>query len=254
MGVGKPAIGLVLFLSILFVWQGSGVPQVLRPDQYSGRFGDLTDIYLNDNSDWWSEIPKIVAEEPPGGYLAIQADPRNFRILGISVWGYTVSWPQQIVHTLGRATVIERGDAGTGRAQVCYQSAENSGQTKLIFETGECSESLYLFEDGAPFVGSDRCVSSPLVNEHLRTPMGLGLALTPAEVTKILGPPSAARRDFVVYKYTAKMTRTKKQLKDAERVDPGSGAPDLVYDDTLFLVIRLRNGRAWFLFLNSQTC
>ena len=48
-------IAMALFL-LLFVRQSYGDPENLRADEYSGRFGDLSDVYLSDNSDWWSEI------------------------------------------------------------------------------------------------------------------------------------------------------------------------------------------------------
>jgi hypothetical protein len=252
-GIATSTVGLALLL-LLLACQGYGASETLGPDQHSRRFGDLSVVYVHEDSDWWSEIPKDVGGEPPGEFLAVRAERQNFRILGISVWGYSLNWPQQIVRTLGRATVIERGDAAFGRAQICYKSAGNSGQTKLIFETGECSESLYLFEGGPSFVGSDRCVSSMLVNESLKTPTGLGLGLTPAEVAKILGPPSATRRAFSVYKYNVKMRRTKEQIEAARREDPDPAPPDLGYDDSLSLVIRFRNGRSWYLYVTSGTC
>jgi hypothetical protein len=245
-------IGLAFSL-LLVACRGYAASETSRQDRYSGEYGDLTDIYLDNNSDWWSEISKGLLGEPPGELLTRRPEPQNFQILGISVWGYSLNWPQKIVRALGRATVIERGDASTGRAQVCYKSAANSGRTKLIFETGECIESFYLFEDGAPFAGSERCVSSMQVNEHLKTPTGLGLDLTPAEVTKILGRPSTARPDNLVYIYRVHMRLTKEQIESERREAPNL-APDLEYDSDLSLVIRFRNGRSWYLYVTSARC
>jgi hypothetical protein len=246
------SIGFALFL-LLFALRGYATSETLRPDQYSGGFGDLSDIYLDNNSDWWSEIPKSLGGEPPGDLLTRRPEPQNFQILGISVWSYSLNWPQKIVRTLGRVTVVGRGDASAGRHQVCYKSPANSRDSKLIFETGECSESFYLFEDGAPFVGSDRCVSSTQVNDHLKTPTGLGLGLTPTEVAKILGTPSTARPDSFVYVYRVHMRRTKEQMDSAAREDP-SGPPDVEYDSDVALIIRFRNGRSWYLYVMSETC
>jgi hypothetical protein len=245
--------GFALFL-LLFALRGYATSETLRPDQYSGAFGDLSDIYLNDNSDWWSEIPRAHGGVPPGEFLAGPPEPQNFQILGISVWRSSPNWPQKIVRALGRATVIERGDASTGRHQICYKSAANYRRTSLIFESGECSESFYLFEEGGPFAGSDRCVSSTQVNQNLKTPAGLGLGLTPSGVVKLLGPHSLKRPDFFVYKYNLKMKRTKEEIESERREDPTLGLPDLEYDSDLSLLIRFRNGRLWYLYVTTEFC
>jgi hypothetical protein len=246
------AIRFAFFL-LLFACRVHAASETPRPDRYSGEYGDLTDIYLDNNSDWWSEIPKGLGGEPPGELLIRRPEPQNFQILEISVWGYSLNWPQKIVRTLGRAAVIERGDASVGRSQVCYKSVGGSGNTKLIFETGECSESFYLFEDGAPFVGSDRCVASMQVSERLKTPSGLGLGLTPTEVIKLLGQPSTTRPDNFVYIYRVNMRLTKEQIESERREAPDL-APDLEYDSDLSLVIKFRKGRSWYLYVTSARC
>jgi hypothetical protein len=140
-----------------------------------GSLDPRSTVYLHDNSDWWSEIRKDLGGEPPGKFLRVPPDPRSFEILGVSVWGYPLHWPRSIVSVLGRTTVVGRGDAATGRDQICYESAISSAPTKLIFETGECTTSFYLFEDGVAFTGSDRCQVSKRVTNDLKTRSGLRL-------------------------------------------------------------------------------
>ena len=122
----------------------------------------------------------------------------------------------------------------------------------MIFETSECTESFYYFEDGAPFGGSEECISSRVVTERIRTPSGPGLGLTPAEVTRILGTPSVKKSDFLAYRYEAEMERTKEQLQAAKREDPSP--LDLKYQNSLYLVVRFRNGRWWYLDAGSGMC
>jgi hypothetical protein len=249
-------LGIALLLLLRSPSDGAPfTPYSHRSDQYSGRYGDLSDIYLNDNSDWWSEYFKAnLGANPFGQSLSVRPRQGNFEILGISLWSYSVKWPQAVVHELGKATVIERGDAGVGRAQVCYQSAENSGQTKLIFEEGECLDSFYLFEDGHPFVGSDACVASQQVTCRLETLSGLGLGQTHAEVAKILGVPSKQGDDFLTYNYYLTMRRTKEQLEEDKSENPGYGTPDPEYENHLVINIEFRNGRSWYLHVRSGMC
>jgi hypothetical protein len=171
------------------------------------------------------------------------------------MWGEAQDWPQNIVHVLGRATVVERGDAANGRSQVCYKSADPSEPTKLIFEIGECTHSFYLFAGGAPFSGTDKCQGSNIITRDLKTPNGLGLGLTPEQVKKILGPPSAAEHESLTYDYNVKLTRTKQRLEELKReAGPEYGPPDLQIDDGLSILIKFHDARSWYLYVASSSC
>jgi hypothetical protein len=222
----------------------------------AGEYGNLNTVDLRDDSDWWSEIRKDLGGEPPGKFLSVSPDPLSFEILGISVRGYPLHWPLEIVSVLGRATVVGRGDAATGRDQICYESATSSAPTKLIFETGECTTSFYLFEDGAAFTGSDRCQVSKRVVRDLKTPSGLGLGLTREQVKKILGAPTRSDDESATYKSFVSLNRTKEQLEHITRDFPVAkyGRPDLQFDDMLSILIKFRNDSSWYLFVASTTC
>jgi hypothetical protein len=98
----------------------------------------------------------------------------------------------QTAHSkLGKASVVQRGDASAGRTQVCYTS-RGEPRVHLIFEKGEVNEALYLFNVGKDWKGSDLCSTSDLVTETLSTKSGLHLGETLSEVRAILGKPSAA--------------------------------------------------------------
>jgi hypothetical protein len=76
---------------------------------------------------------------------------------------------------LGKATVVERGDASTGRSQICYSSLGKQSKTYLMFEKGEVNDSFYLFKGGPDWKGSKLCTASNLVTTNLSTASGLRL-------------------------------------------------------------------------------
>lgn len=240
--------GLLVLALPLVAGQSNAGSESSGPTQYD----DLKTTYLKDNSDWWSEIAKGEGGEPPGDISRASPSPHNFEILGISVWGFDLHWPNPATRVLGRATVVERGDASGGRSQVCYDSVPRSEATKLIFETGECANSFYLFDGGQPFSGTDRCQSSKLVTNDLKTTSGLGLGMTREEIRKILGPPVVVHGDSFTYKYNVIFKRTKEELEEWKRLD--GEMPDAQFDEGLSIVIKFRGERSWFLYVASSIC
>lgn len=150
-----------------------------------------------DNSDWWSSYSPSQPEE---GMKVITQEreiaPSNFQVLGIALdeamFGHAAA-------KLGEATDIERGDASTGRHQVCYVSAQGSEKVYLIFERGEVDFNFYLFTGGPSWHGFDFCVSSSLVSRSTSTASGLHLGLTPSQAIAILGQPSYRRPNELIY-------------------------------------------------------
>ena len=77
---------------------------------------------LNDSSDWWSinrENPRTLTVKPSNHEL----QAINFSLAGVTLGQGGV---EAITTRLGRTPEIERGDASTGRSQLCYTSALNS--------------------------------------------------------------------------------------------------------------------------------
>jgi hypothetical protein len=238
----------------MFVCPGQAVAGTAACEHYSDQFGSICNTYLYDNSDWWSQIPdERAACEPNATLVRPSADRADFQILGISVWRGSDRWLRSIVRKLGTATILERGDASVGRAQVCYRSATPSERVKLVFEQSECAEGIYLFVDGKPFVGSDRCVPTMLVDRQLKTPTGLGIGLSRAQVLKILGRPSCRNTDSFVYAYSVMLKKTKENLEEEQKDFPNY-SPDPDYEDDLSILIRFRKGRSWYFYLASNTC
>jgi hypothetical protein len=154
--------------------------------------------YTNDNSDWWS----LVRTDASGGEVAVQnrePAPSNFKILDVDLGHDLFS---KAAAKLGKAQSIDRGDASTGRSQICYASLQDHPKRiYLVFETGEVSDLFYLFADGPDWKGSDLCAKSNLVTMNLSVASGLRLGQTPAEVRAVLGKPSAMIANKIIYSY-----------------------------------------------------
>src|SRR5579859_1552879 len=166
-------------------------------------------VSLHDNSDWWSGSRAIES----GENIKIQERElasSNFRILGIHL---NEDMFKQAAAKLGPATIIQRGDAATGRAQACYVSDQDT-KIHLILEQDEVSFTFYLFSDGRPWDGSDQCAHSHLVSAGLSAASGLHLGQTPSEVTAILGEPSERRKNELIYSVHAKKKASEENLKE----------------------------------------
>lgn len=154
--------------------------------------------YRTDNSDWWSLLRTGDSNEDIGVQERAPA-ASNFRILDIDLDdGVFTKAPVK----LGKAPVVKRGDASSGRSQICYSSVHDHPKIHLIFESGEVSDSFYLFEDGPDWRGGNLCVKSNFVTETLSVASGLHLGQTPAEVSAILGKPSAVHQNRMIYFYS----------------------------------------------------
>jgi hypothetical protein len=150
---------------------------------------------VNDNSDWWS----ILKEDPHGPQIKPNdrpLDERSFQILGVSL---SEKQFEQAEAKLGKAAEIGRGDAATGRHQVCYKSAQGLDTIYLIFEFGEVEETFYLFVGGPTWNGSDLCVKSSFITKRVGTASGLKLGITRAQAEAILGSPDHVDGDRLFY-------------------------------------------------------
>ena len=150
-----------------------------------------------DNSDWWSVHSKPTAETskaaPPQRRTVSAA---NFSILGIALDEHTFEHADA---KLGRTTRVHRGDASTGRSQICYVSGREPGATYLIFERGEDDFSLYLFKAAAHWNGDKYCLPTPPLSALSTTGAGIHLGMNQAEVMRILGVPISKSATEMTY-------------------------------------------------------
>jgi len=179
-------------------------------------------VRLQDNSDWWSTNRSTDSDE------SIKTEERelarsNFQVLGINL-GETMF--SRAATKLGKATAIERGDASTGRRQVCYASSGTQRKVHLIFEQGEVDYSFYLFADGPAWNGADRCVDSKAISRHQATASSLHLGQTPAQVIAILGKPTKRRENELIYSFSVRKKTSPLDLKEARQRNPEMSEKD----------------------------
>lgn len=208
--------------ALIFLWPAtparktvvSARPLSLQDQPTAGASGTR---YLRDNSDWWSMlrsadsdqgIPLQEREPPPG----------NLRILGIDL--VKEGQTSQVPSKLGAATTVQRGDAATSRAQMCYACEPDRGDVHLVFEEGEVSKSYYLFEDGPHWNGESYCASSKAVSADLKNEAGLGLGETRAQVTALLGKPSLDRPDRLVYVFSLRKKTPAAEFEASRQTHP----------------------------------
>lgn len=173
-------------------------------------------VRLTDNSDWWStnrspdsgEETKTEARELPAS---------NFRVVGISLGDTMFS---RAAAKLGKATIVERGDASTGRRQACYVSSGGQDKVHLVFEQGELDYTFYLFADGPAWEGADHCVESNALSSQLATAAGIHLGQTAAQVIVILGKPTKRLEDELLYSFSVRKKTSPEDLKEARQRNP----------------------------------
>ena len=151
--------------------------------------------YISDNSDWWSYTRRPDADDETIGQKR-EVRASNFQILGLKLNDETFA---KATAKLGKAIVVQRGDASTGRSQICYSSAAKKSKTYLVFEKGEVNDAFYMFDVGPDWKGSELCTESNLVTTNLSTASGLHLGQTIAQVKAILGKPGFVAEDKIIY-------------------------------------------------------
>lgn len=205
--------------------------------------------YTSDNSDWWSFIGRPESDEAiPEKHR--EPSSANFKILGLSLSDEDIL--KAAAAKLGKASVVQRGDASTGRSQACYASIEEQGRIHLIFEEGEVNEVLYLFEDGPDWKGSDLCFKSSLITKRLSVASGLRLGLTPAEVKTILGKPSVATSNRLIYNFGVQKKTSAADLEKVKQAYPRLSEEELqrnygFYSLSAYIEARFTSGKLSYL-------
>jgi hypothetical protein len=152
-------------------------------------------VRLEDHSDWWSVLNESF-KSPHSKRLDKDLAPNNFEIEGFSL-DYDLSF-QSVQKKLGHADIVERGDASTGREQICYVSEQNP-DTHLIFEKGELNVVFYMIAGGKHWDGEALCAKSPALTASTSTASGLRLGMTNGELEAILGTPDLSTNDKLIY-------------------------------------------------------
>lgn len=181
-----------------------------------------------DSSDWWSytrqeELPVPKTREPIK-FQNREPVETNFEIAGVTLGA---KWDFSDARSMfGETTEVERGDAASGRNQICYKS--KSGSVHLIFELGEVDAVFYLFKDGPKWNGSDFCTVSDALFGNTSTASGLALGLTPSQVKVILGDPSVDTPSKLVYYFEYKKKTPAKAIAEFRKQNPNMSEGDLL--------------------------
>ena len=209
-------------------------------------------IRIDENSDWWSVIRENDSDEDLKPQ-DLDIDASNFRVLGITVGSDDLEAVQK---KLGPAHVVTRGDASTGRSQICYAGVD--GRTYAAFEVGEVQYGFYLFDRGPKWLGQNECAKSNLVASTLKTNSGLHLGQTRTEVERILGKPTASRQngDWVYFRQIRKKTSAANLRKAREYY---SNLSDKEFHDnydyfdlSVYIVARFSDGQLVYLGLSRS--
>lgn len=184
-------------------------------------FRQQTEHYTRgDDSDWWSSVAAfndidLSAPRTHTQYRELAAS--TLSIAGIKLGFGEIAEAQA---KFGKATVVSRGDAATGRAQACYLTADLS--THLVFEEeGEgFGTSFYLFQGGPGWNGSELCRTTSLDRQEIKTADGLELGLDKNKVKAILGRPSTASLEELTYVFEAKKATPVGGLEKLRRQHP----------------------------------
>lgn len=204
-------------------------------------------VHLGDNSDWWS----LTREDTDAEHITFQErelSRGNFQIFGVHLEEGVFRHAQE---KFGMARTVERGDASTARAQLCYVSI-GEANTYLIFETGEVNNSFYLFNAGPAWNGSDKCIATKVAIMGASTISGLHLGLTPSDVIAILGKPSIRREDRLSYYLHARKKTSEADLKRIRQQHHEMSDKEFTdnyafYDLTAMIVVRFKDSKLNYL-------
>lgn len=181
-----------------------------------------------DNSDWWSTLVSFTnlrLDAPSTNLQRRYPMPSNFQIDGVTLG----TEPEKTASKqFGKATQVVRGDGAYVRTQTCYVSTSPRPVHLIFEEDGEgFGSSFYLFDEGPNWNGSDRCAKSSHISINLRTASGLRLGATPSEVQAILGKPSTASSDRLVYVFEVRRKTTATALEQVRRANPNLSDAEL---------------------------
>jgi hypothetical protein len=205
-------------------------------------------VRLADRSDWWSILNENFywPVDKPGN---LELGTENFEIAGLKL-EHDPSF-HSAKGKFGRAVSATRGDARTGRQQICYVS-EHKPHVHLIFEEGELNLAFYLFEEGQSWNGQALCAESSQVTPALRTKSGLGLGMSRADVEQVLGKPDNVRDNRIVYqreveKHTPDNKLAELRTEHAEMPEKDFRDNYGSYEVELYIEARFADGKLTYL-------
>ena len=225
---------------------------------HSCASGQGTHPVRMDSSDWWSytrqeELPYNKTQKPIR-FQDREPAGSNFEISGVKLDELRDDF-SNIRSVFGEGTEVERGDAASGRNQICYVS--DSGSVHLIFEFGEVNSVVYLFEGGRSWNGSDLCAHSSAVSANSSTASGLRLGIAPEQVKAIVGDPNIATPTHLVYYFAYKKKTSTETLaklrKDNPNMSDAECNENFAYaDGEAYMEARFASGKMSYLAISKS--
>jgi len=216
-------------------------------------FGQAQDR-LRDDSDWWS----VLRRDPSSPVVKprdVAIPESNFELSGVVLGPKQF---EQLATKFGKTEEIERGDASTGRNQVCYRSAAAGEPIHLVFEFGEVDEIFYLFSGGANWSGSESCAKSKLIDQQLSTKSGLKLGLSRTQVEAILGPADMASGDRIYYSRVTKRKTTPEEFERMRKQYPEKLTDEQAHEEfdyfdlTVYIEVRFERSKLVYLVVDRS--
>ena len=200
-----------------------------------------------DDSDWWSSLRRDdYATGLPIKKRTTSED--NFTVAGVMLGEKQF---EEAAKAFGPADELSRGDAASGRQQLCYVST--SGEPiYLIFEVGEVEAGFYLFDKGPSWNGVEHCAKSPLINPTVSTKSGLHLGITRTQLETILGIPNATHTEEDLYWNEETIHLSPAELTRLRAANPNLSQKDFLenyesMDRSVYIKAKFENERLVFL-------
>jgi len=199
----------------------AGITALLLVARSSPGMGEP--YYPPDNSDWWSLLGHEQRRHNGPAPRDERLPASNFTILGINFGNgsFFESGFAEVEHAIDAAPIVERGDAGSSRSQICFKSDSDNGRYKLIFERGEVSSIAYMLDGGPEWKGADKCVASNKITEHLATKSGIHLGMSVAEAKAILGKASSETNERIEYDFMHRVPLTSREMQASKGPNGG---------------------------------
>ncbi len=198
---------------------------------------------IADDSDWWSLIRQVGQEGGCSKPSKEKPNGANFVIAGVNLRHEDPI--RDAEEKVAKASAIsERGDAASGRRQICFKSESESGRFKLIFEEGEIASVAYLIDGGPNWSESEKCVVSPKISGNLATESGLRLGMTATEAEKILGKPCIQSNDGIEYDFDYQYLLP---LEERPRFKDSEFDPDEPFDWFGTIKVKFREAKAYYI-------
>jgi hypothetical protein len=141
----------------------------------------------------------------------------NFQIAGVDLTA-DEDFQTQVAKVFGKVTTVWSGDGAESDNESCYQTANASDTTHIIFGQGEVDQSFILSSDGSAWKWKTPCKRSTKITRSLATASGLHLGQTQEQLIAILGLPTRRSqnvkngRDDLEYSLEAHKRMSAKEL------------------------------------------